>query len=293
MAQILDEAHNTPVVLRSLGLGARLARTWSEWNGPAIDFDDRLAGLGFIWPAVAVPALLALAWRVTRGKTNGGVGNVVFAVLLTIALFALQPMKWWARYTIWLWGAGALAIGIQGERLLGAGRDRLFGVLASMTAALAIGEGAFALAHANGASLAFARPLTPGARPSDPLLQLNSDAPLDPAFKTLGLASEHDVCRGSWKPGSDDANLDGVFAELTPRPRVHVVPDDDRSWREVHGGFLNTGCSSLLLFEKSPVIRAALEDPSVSVQPAVAFDPLYVVRPRKGAPIARLSEKDP
>lgn len=290
VSQILDEANNTPPAFRALGGIGRIVRTWFESNGPATDFDDRFAGLGLAWPALALPALLTFGWRASHGERRREVGVVAFAVALTFAFLVLQPMKWWPRYTVWLWGAGALAIAVEAEHLLAAPRSRTFERLAPFAALLALIEGAHALAHANGALLAFER----GGPLGDVRAAVNAASWVDGSFWTLGLTGQSSVCRGSWKPSTDNANLDGVFAQLTPRPHLHVLSDDDdHSWQSLRREFPAAGCPSLLLFTGSPALADAERDPTVSVASAVAFDPLFVVRPRNPAALARIPEKQP
>jgi len=289
VSQILDEANNTPRAFRALGGIGRVLRTWFESNGPATDFDDRFAGLGLAWPALALPALLGFGWHAAHGERRREVGVVAFAAALTFVFLVLQPMKWWPRYTVWLWGAGALAIAVEAERLLALPRGRTFARLAPFAALLALVEGAHALAHANGALLAFER----GGPLGDVRAAINAASWVDGSFWTLGLSDESAVCRGSWKPSTDNANLDGVFAQLTPRPHLHVLSDDDQSWPSLRREFPAAGCPSLLLFTGSPALADAERDPTVSVASAVAFDPLFVVRPRTPVALARIPEKLP
>jgi hypothetical protein len=278
MESVLDVAHNTPAVLAPLSEPARLLRTWFESAGPATDFDARLAGLGLCWPLVAVPAIVFTAFRVARGQVTGAARSSLAVALCATALaFALQPMRWWPRYTIWLWGIGAVAILLSVEWLVVQERRRVGVALLAAVTGLALAEGGVALFHANGLATAVA---AGGGLSHDPRRATNSLAWVDDAFWHMDVAHAAKVCRGAWKPGTDDANLDGVLAQLSPRPSVHVVPDDDGDWVAVARAWKEAGCTDLLLLRGSPVLPLALEDPSVSVEPAVAFDPLFVVRPR-------------
>lgn len=289
--QLLDVTHNTPPELAALGRGARIVRTWLEWNGPAMDFDQRLAGLGWSWPLFALPAIGALLWRCARpaGTASEGDRKVLFVIALTGACFVLQPMAWWPRYTLWVWGAGALAIALQAERFAYSGKERLLPAGLAALAGLVVFEGGIALAHANGALGGFMRT---GAWSDlrDPHRAVNATTWIDPAFWRLGLEREGNVCRGAWKPGTDDANLDGVFAQLTPRPRVHVIRDDDVGWPEVRHAWEESGCRELLLLQGSPALALAARDPTVSVESATAFDPLFVVRARQTEMLGRAEE---
>lgn len=280
MAAVLDVEHNMPAEFRSIGEGARVIRSWLELGGPAHDFDQRTAGLGLAWPLVALPAAAFVVTGAVRKIARPGASNVVFVLVLTALCFAVQPLRWWPRYTIWVWGAGALALALSAEWLARAKKNELLGGGLLVLTALSLGEAAIAVAHASGVSRALGRSGLNLAALSDPRRALNAASWVRPGFWDLGLDHEGEVCRGAWKPVTDDANLDGVLAQLSPRPRVHVVPDDAGSWPQTRAGWQKTGCSALLLLRGSPVLAAAVADPDVTVEPAVAFDPLFVVRPR-------------
>ena len=156
--QILDVAGNTPALLASHAPATRVLLTWLQWTGPALDFDYRLSGLGFAWLFIAVPSVLALAyvvWRAPSLRTRHA--PIGFVLLLTAACFALQPMAFWSRYTLWLWGGGALAIGCLFELLLRAraGAFQLLYALAWLS--VMVIEAGYALAHVHGIHLALRR----------------------------------------------------------------------------------------------------------------------------------------
>jgi hypothetical protein len=102
-----------------------------------------------------------------------------------------------------------------------------------------------------------------------------------PEFWQLELVHEPRVCRGEWKPYTDNANLDGVLAQLSPRPSVNIVPDDHVPWAETKRRWRGAGCPSLLVFRGSPVLAALQADPDVQARRVRAFDALYVVRWRE------------
>jgi hypothetical protein len=290
LAAILDTAHNTPPALARLNEVGRIVHTWLEWSGPAVAFDDRFAGLGLAWPLVAVPAIALTVGRFFRG----GIASehrlpLAIALFATAIAFVLQPMRWWPRYTIWLWGLGAVSVACTAESLVAAGRGRALSVVLSVATGLAAVEGAVALFHANGLGSALGRSGARALFAGDPRNAPNAVDWVDATFWKSGVADAEHVCRGAWKPGTDDAILDGVFAQLSPRPHVHVVSDDDGDWSRVQKAWKDAGCTDLLLLQGSPVLPLAEKDPEVSVEPAVAFDPLYIVRPRR---LARLSSRN-
>ena len=281
MESVLDVIHNTPAALAPLSEPARLLRTWFESSGFAIDFDDRLAGLGLAWPLLAAPAIVFTVTRLLRRDAAlEQRTTLAIAITATAVAFVVQPMRWWPRYTIWVWGVGAVALALTAEQWLARGRSRSLAGALMAVLALGVVEGSVGLYHANGLATAVAHG---GDLPfsRDPRLARNAVAWVDAAFWSSGVARSSDVCRGAWKPGTDDANLDGVLAQLSPRPRVHVVADDDADWSTVKRAWKDAGCNELLLFRGSPVLSVAQQDPEVTVETAVAFDPLYVVRSRR------------
>jgi hypothetical protein len=153
---------------------------------------------------------------------------------------------------------------------------------------LMVGEAGYALAHVHGLHLAVRRyPQLPASRPSF-LTSLDLQHALQakkswiaPEFWELGLSKEARVCRAEWKPKTDNANLDGVLAQLSPRPSVIIVPDDHVPWAETKQRWREVGCPSLLVFRGSPVLAAAQADPDVNIQVTRAFDPLYLLRSRE------------
>ncbi len=280
MEEILDVANNTPPELLPLSDWLRVATTWAQWSGPAQVFDERLAGLGWAWPCLALPALAVFAWKLAR-RYRDHAAPIGWLALMTGLCFLLQPMHWWSRYTLWVWGAGALVLAIEAEHLTRNERHKtlLAGLL--LFNLLTLGEAGVALSQASGAGTALLRwsdhDVRYARRPTDAHLPINAAWWVAPSFWSLGLEHDADVCRGSFKAGSDDAILDGVFAQLSPRPRVHVVLDDDDDWTRVRDAARAAGCQQLLLLQGSPVLARARRDAQVSVGSAVAFDPLFVV----------------
>ena len=279
MEDILSAASNTPAELSALGEFARVVRVWLQPHGPALEFDDRLAGLGWAFPFFALPALVACLVAFARRRDGLRGRALAFVVLMTLGCYLLQPLRWWPRYCLWLWGAGALAIALQAEVLLRDGRTRALALGLALLAALSIGEAAVALVHTKGALQAVSARVR-NAVTWDLRRAPNAAAWVSPKFWELGIERDADVCRGAWKPATDNANLDGVFAQVVPRPRVHVLPDDDTNWKRLRSAWRRAGCARLLLLHGSPVLSSARRDPAVHVERVVAFDVLFVVGPR-------------
>lgn len=280
LAEVLDYAHNRPPALSALPEVARIALTWLQVRGPATGFDDRWAGLGWAWPLVAVPAIIAYAVGALR--TRGRRDDVSFALLVTTICFALQPERWWSRYTVWVWGVGAVATALGAERWLRAGWTRAATVALAAVAALVLVEASFALAHVIGVPVVAADELRRGQFAVSHFTSVREASTrlswLAPGFWDLGLDRSRDVCRTEWTPHTDDALVDGLFAQLVPRPRVHVVADEHRDWPAVRADWLAAHCDALLVLRGSPILESARRDTSVRVQSAAAFDPLWLIR---------------
>ena len=158
MDQVLSAASNTPPQLVPLGEGARIARVWLQMSGPALDFDDRLAGLGFVWPLFALPALIACMWAIARARGQTSYARALLLVLaMTAGCFVLQPLRWWPRYSLWLWGGGALALAVQAEALARAGRRQALSCALALLAMVCMSEAALAVTHAKDAGRAAGR----------------------------------------------------------------------------------------------------------------------------------------
>jgi hypothetical protein len=264
---ILTPDANVPKVLRALPRLLRTPSVWLQLHGPARAFDERLAGLGYAFPAAALPALVAAFWlALRRRKALRGLG---FITLCSGVLFAIQPFSFWPRFTTWLWGAGAYAI-VLGFDALSIKRARLASVLVALLA-LAVGsEAIYALEHVKYVGL-----LGRGLLQGDSAQRLAAASGVSADFVRSSLAGRAHVCRTGWTDGTDDANLDGIVAQLEPRPHMHVVLAT--AWPEAQQQMQRFGCTELIAIGQSP-LRGGLPD-SVRVQPARAFGFVDVIGP--------------
>ena len=96
--------------------GAWWQEIWGQWRRDyfllvhprfhAYSYDDRGSGLGPLWSYLAIPLLPVFAFRLFR--TNRAVLlNLVLPVALMVAL---QPYRWWSRFTMILIAVGVIAI---------------------------------------------------------------------------------------------------------------------------------------------------------------------------------------
>lgn len=132
VAQALSEEHNTPEELRPLSPPQRLLHTWlqgrSEWPGSLRGTESRLGGIGYLWLVGCVPSVLFLLvdslisfirrWR-NREPTARTIMSIFVALpCFTALLFALTPMRWWARYTLWIYALGLPCFAVVATRAL-------------------------------------------------------------------------------------------------------------------------------------------------------------------------------
>jgi hypothetical protein len=103
--------------------GAWWQEIWGQWRQDyfflvrprfhAYSYDDRGSGLGPLWSYLAIALLPVFAFRLFR--TNRA---VLLNVLLPVTfMVALQPYRWWSRFTMILIAVGVIAIVAAAEAL--------------------------------------------------------------------------------------------------------------------------------------------------------------------------------
>jgi hypothetical protein len=267
---VLTIESNVPALLRALPRWLRPPFVWLQPYGPARAFDDRLAGLGYAFVAGGVPALGWLLAQLRTPERRRELTTLTFFLAATALCFALQPLPFWTRFTSWLWGAAALALALAFDALgrrarvrarAKSGRARgaraALGMCVMAAAVLAPLEAASALLHVK--SLALYGPGLLFATRSDALADV---AGVPRSFVRTALLGRRHVCRTPWTEGTNDANLDGIAAQLSPRPTVHVVEEQD--WGALPAALHALGCEELLAIGHSP-LRAPLPEFARSV----------------------------
>jgi hypothetical protein len=262
---ILTPDFNVPRELAALPALLRPLWVWLQPHGPARSYDDRLAGLGYAFVLVALPALVWLVARCLRGTlADAERRSLLLLLACTLVCFALQPLSFWPRFSSWMWGAGAVASALLVAELA-ARRPPAALAISALLLLLTVPEGAYALAHVKSVKGQNLASLFEG----DHLTVLSRVAGVKRAFVERALVGRSDVCRTPWILGTDDANLDGVVAQLSPRPRMHVVdvPDPAQlsSLLRVHG------CSELIAIGDSPLVARVSSQLAVHVEKATAF----------------------
>ncbi len=86
-----------------------VARSWvadvTFWRHGSYNYQERAGGLGPLWPWLGLPLLAGLSISSIRKRNP-----LVLALIVVGAVFALQPYRWWSRFTIQLAALGAIAI---------------------------------------------------------------------------------------------------------------------------------------------------------------------------------------
>ena len=75
------------------------------WRQGSYDYQQRLGGLGPLWPWLALPLLVPLAVVLGRRRSP-----VLPAMIGLGVVLAVQPYQWWSRFTIPLAAMGAIAV---------------------------------------------------------------------------------------------------------------------------------------------------------------------------------------
>jgi hypothetical protein len=87
----------------------QVARSWAHdlafWRLDSYDYQQRLGGLGPLWPWLALPLLVALTVVLVRRRSP-----LLLAIGIVGFVLLVQPYRWWARFTIPLTALGALAV---------------------------------------------------------------------------------------------------------------------------------------------------------------------------------------
>ncbi|MGY1735365.1 hypothetical protein [Geodermatophilus sp. SYSU D00684] len=81
------------------------------WNQGSYDYQQRLGGLGPLWPWLGLPLLVATVVVLVRRRDV-----TLLPVAAVAAVLLVQPYAWWARFTLPLAALGALAIALAATR---------------------------------------------------------------------------------------------------------------------------------------------------------------------------------
>jgi hypothetical protein len=130
---VMNEAANIPQATAGWSDRARVVYNWMQggpahWPFSVCSVSGRLGGLGLIWLLGCCPAFLLIYFAFRKNRQTPGLTRALGALIITTAaIFLLTPMHWWARYTIWLLGAGLPCLVVVLERIW-SGRFRKWGL---------------------------------------------------------------------------------------------------------------------------------------------------------------------
>jgi hypothetical protein len=91
-----------------VGLGASDLLPWQHGS---YEYQQRSGGLGPLWSWLGVPLFIPMLVVLWRQRSSA-----LAAMLPIVAVFVVQPYRWWARFTLPLAAAGALAVLIIDSR---------------------------------------------------------------------------------------------------------------------------------------------------------------------------------
>jgi hypothetical protein len=110
----VDDVLTDPDPSKDESQPVEVVRSWAAdldfWRHGSYDYEERLGGLGPLWPWLGLPLLLALTVGLVRRRSPA-----LVALAATALVFVVQPYAWWARFTIPLMALGAIAIAARAE----------------------------------------------------------------------------------------------------------------------------------------------------------------------------------
>ena len=113
VSEAIYAAEMVPLEMRPLSQVGRILYAWAQgttqWPGSLNEggagYESRLAGLGFLWLIVCLPAL---AISVLHSVRNAAPAPATLWLLVAIVttVFVATPNNWWSRYTVWIYALG-------------------------------------------------------------------------------------------------------------------------------------------------------------------------------------------
>ena len=96
-----------PAWLEKYPPATRMFVSWFQLDAP-VSGEAPVGGLGYIWLAGALPAIIFLCILYFRRRTRGSypAREFIFLLILVLVLLFIQPAAWWSRFTIWLHALG-------------------------------------------------------------------------------------------------------------------------------------------------------------------------------------------
>jgi len=120
VAEALWEEGNTPALFKPWPEWRRIGHAWLQglegWPQTVYAVDGRLGGLGYVWVLGGLPASLYVVLEALVRKRPERRAWMLLGVVVAVS-FAVTPMRWWARYTLWLHALGLPALVVALTRL--------------------------------------------------------------------------------------------------------------------------------------------------------------------------------
>jgi hypothetical protein len=106
---------NLPDWLRERPAPIRMFVSWTQPDAPIYGYAP-VGGMGYVWLAGGVPAILLLWIGYLRRRSVPGGRTLVVLTVLALALLAVQPAAWWSRFTVWLHALGLPCLAVVMSR---------------------------------------------------------------------------------------------------------------------------------------------------------------------------------
>lgn len=103
---------NTPEAYRGRNMILNILTSWLELGNESYNYYSRTRGLGPVWAALALPALLPFTVAAWRRRTPA-----LWMVGLSLIFLMVQPAAWWPRYVLYIVPVGLAALAWVYERL--------------------------------------------------------------------------------------------------------------------------------------------------------------------------------
>jgi hypothetical protein len=118
----------TPEKIQTWPVALQVLYTWAQspgdWPESILGYDSSRGGLGYLWIIGCVPSIVLMAIAFLKSKRNRKWG---FALLfaITTAAFLVTPLRWWARYTLWIYALGLPCLAFTFDRIIGGANNFL------------------------------------------------------------------------------------------------------------------------------------------------------------------------
>ena len=130
------DRENMPPWLERYPGWQRVFVSWTQPDAPISGYAP-VGGMGYVWLTGGIPAFVLLWVWYLRSRSRKRLVELLFLSVLLLVLFAVQPSKWWARFTLWLHALGLpclVAVAYYAAERLG--RNKLHALTVLLAAAV-------------------------------------------------------------------------------------------------------------------------------------------------------------